>query len=107
LLLAPIQVLPAGDFRVGDLQFLPLADGDFDVVTGFNSFQFAADPVAALAEANRVAKPGTPIFVLVWGSRSAPSWRRSSPRCGRWCRLLRRARRGRSRSPNQAPWRRS
>jgi len=59
--------VPAGDFRVGDLQFLPFADDGFDVVTGFNAFQFAADPVAGLADAKRVAKPGSPIFVLVWG----------------------------------------
>jgi SAM-dependent methyltransferase len=59
--------VPDGEFQVGDLQFLPYADGRFDVVTGFNSFQFAADPRAALAGAGRVAKPGAPVFVLVWG----------------------------------------
>jgi SAM-dependent methyltransferase len=62
--------VPAGDYRVGDLQFLPFADDAFDVVTGFNSFQYAADPVAALAEARRVAKPGSPVFVLVWGRQN-------------------------------------
>jgi SAM-dependent methyltransferase len=59
--------VPDGEFHVGDLQFLPFTDDAFDVVTGFNSFQYAADPVAALAEARRVAKPGSPVFVLVWG----------------------------------------
>jgi SAM-dependent methyltransferase len=59
--------IPEGEFRVGDIQFLPHADDRFDVVTGFNSFQFAADPRAALAEARRVAKPGALVFVLVWG----------------------------------------
>jgi SAM-dependent methyltransferase len=62
--------VPEGEFRVGDLQFLPFADDAVDVVTGFNSFQYAADPVAALAEARRVAKPGSPIFALVWGRES-------------------------------------
>src|SRR5262249_15067344 len=33
---------------------LPFADGEFDVATGFNAFQFAADPVAAVREASRV-----------------------------------------------------
>ena len=59
--------VPEGDFRVGDLQFLPYGDDRFDVVTGFNSFQFAADVRAALAEARRVAKPGGRVFMLVWG----------------------------------------
>ncbi len=59
--------VPDGDLRVGDLQFLPFADDAFDVVTGFNSFQYAADPIAALAEAKRVAKPESQVFVLVWG----------------------------------------
>ena len=45
---------PAGDFRVGDMESLPWPDGSFDAVTGFNSFPFAGNPVAALAEARRV-----------------------------------------------------
>lgn len=59
--------VPEGEFHVGDLQFLPFADDSFDVVTGFNSFQYAADPVAALREAKRVANAGAPVFVVVWG----------------------------------------
>jgi SAM-dependent methyltransferase len=59
--------LPAGRFDVGDLQFLPYDDNAFDVVTGFNSFQYAADPVAALAQARRVAKPGAIVHAVVWG----------------------------------------
>ena len=35
--------LPEADFRVGDLEELPFDDGTFDIVTGFNSFQFCAD----------------------------------------------------------------
>jgi len=36
-------------------------------VTGFNSFFFANDMVAALREAGRVAKPGAPLVIQVWG----------------------------------------
>src|SRR5262245_29935162 len=55
------------DLREGDMQFLPHDDDSFDVVAGFNSFFFAADMVAALREAGRVAKSGAPVVVQVWG----------------------------------------
>jgi SAM-dependent methyltransferase len=59
--------VPEADLRVGDMQFLPYEDDFFDVVAGFNSFFFAADMVAALREAGRVAKPGAPVVIQVWG----------------------------------------
>jgi SAM-dependent methyltransferase len=59
--------LPGADLRVGDMQFLPYEDDTFDVVTGFNSFFFAADMLAALREAGRVARPGAPVVIQVWG----------------------------------------
>jgi SAM-dependent methyltransferase len=59
--------VPAGSFEVGDSQFLPYPDESFDVVTGINSFQYAADPVEALAEARRVVKAGGKVHVVVWG----------------------------------------
>ena len=59
--------MPAGDFCVGDMETLPYADDSFDVVTGFNSFQYAANPVNALKEARRVAKKGSPVFIATWG----------------------------------------
>ena len=61
------QRVPAGHFDVGDMQFLPYENGSFDVVTGFNSFQYATDPVAALREAGRVARPGGTVHVVIWG----------------------------------------
>lgn len=59
--------LPDASFALGDLEELPFEDNTFDIVTGFNSFQFAADPVAALSQARRVAKPGGRVFVMTWG----------------------------------------
>jgi SAM-dependent methyltransferase len=59
---------PRGDFRQGDLEALPFADGTFDVVTGFNSFQYAGNPVAALRDAGRVAKKGAPVVVMTFGN---------------------------------------
>jgi len=59
--------VPEADIRVGDMQFLPFDDDSFDVVAGFNAFFFAADMVEALREARRVAKPGGPVVIQVWG----------------------------------------
>jgi ubiquinone/menaquinone biosynthesis C-methylase UbiE len=59
--------VPQGDFRVGEMEVLPYEDKTFDVVTGFNSFQFAANPVNALREARRVAKPGAAVVTATWG----------------------------------------
>jgi SAM-dependent methyltransferase len=59
--------VPEGDFRVGEIEDLPYADGTFDVVTGFNSFQYATQPVEAIREAARVTKPGGIVVAAVWG----------------------------------------
>ncbi|HVP75919.1 MAG TPA: class I SAM-dependent methyltransferase [Gaiellaceae bacterium] len=60
--------LPDADLRVGEMEDLPWEHETFDLVTGFNSFFFADDMVAALREAGRVAKPGGPIVIQVWGA---------------------------------------
>jgi SAM-dependent methyltransferase len=60
--------LPDADLRVGEMEDLPWDDDTFDLVTGFNSFFFADDMVAALREAGRVAKPGAPVVIQVWGA---------------------------------------
>src|SRR5690242_13727122 len=60
--------LPTADLRVGEMEELPWEDDTFDLVTGFNSFFFANDMVAALREARRVAKPGSPVVIQVWGA---------------------------------------
>lgn len=59
--------LPQADLRVGDMEALPYQDDTFDLVTGFNSFFFANNIVAALREARRVAKPGAAVVIQVWG----------------------------------------
>ena len=59
--------LPGGDFRVGDMEELPYTDASFDMVTGFNSFQHAANLAAALSEAKRVVRRGGRIAVVTWG----------------------------------------
>jgi SAM-dependent methyltransferase len=59
--------VPDADLRSGDMQHLPYDDDSFDLVTGFNSFFYADDMVAALREAGRVARPGAPVVIQVFG----------------------------------------
>ena len=49
---------PEGTFVEGEMDALPFADEQFDVVTSVNGFQFALDPAKAFAEAGRVLVPG-------------------------------------------------
>ena len=49
------------------MEELPYADQSFEVVTGFNSFQYADDPVRALREAGRVAAVGGLVAAATWG----------------------------------------
>jgi SAM-dependent methyltransferase len=57
----------AADLRVGPLERLPWADATFDVVTGFNAFELAADRVTDLAEAARVVRSGGRVAICSWG----------------------------------------
>jgi SAM-dependent methyltransferase len=61
------QRVPEGTFGSSDLETLSFADASFDVVTGFNSFQYAGNPGKALAEARRVTKPGGSVAIVTWG----------------------------------------
>jgi SAM-dependent methyltransferase len=60
--------LPGADLRDAEMTSLPHTESSFDLVTGFTSFFLAADIVATLREAARVAKPGAPVFIQAWGN---------------------------------------
>ena len=60
--------VPHADFRQAELEEPPFDSHSFDVVTGFNSFQFAANPTAALTQAKRMAKPGGTVVVMTWST---------------------------------------
>ncbi|GGR18229.1 hypothetical protein GCM10008957_33750 [Deinococcus ruber] len=60
--------VPSAAFLLGELEALPYADHTFDLVTGFNSFQYAGNPGIALSEAKRVAKPGGQVLIVTWGT---------------------------------------
>lgn len=66
LLIIARRRVPDGDIRHGELESLPFDADSFDAVTAFNSVQYAADPVAAVRELARVAKPGAPVAVVTW-----------------------------------------
>jgi len=59
--------VPNAELHVGDLESLPVADHVCDIVTAFNSVQFAENPMRALAELRRVAKPDGRVAVAQWG----------------------------------------
>jgi SAM-dependent methyltransferase len=61
--------VPDADLTVGEMEALPHRSDSFDVVTGFNAFQLAADPGKALREAGRVGRPGAPVLIAAWGRR--------------------------------------
>ena len=59
--------VPDAELRTGDMESLPYENDTFDLVCGFNAFFFANDIVGALREAGRVARPGAPVVIQVWG----------------------------------------
>ena len=61
------ELLPEAEYRVGDMEALPYDDGSFDATTGFNSFQFASDPLRAVIEARRVTRKGGKVLIASWG----------------------------------------
>lgn len=61
------QRLPLTSLFIEDLEALPFIDGTFDVVTGFNSFQYAGSFENALAEARRVTNRKGYVVIGIWG----------------------------------------
>jgi SAM-dependent methyltransferase len=61
--------LPGATLLNEDLEALPFIDGTFDVVTGFNSFQYAGSFEKALGEAARVVKRHGKVVIGIWGKQ--------------------------------------
>jgi ubiquinone/menaquinone biosynthesis C-methylase UbiE len=57
---------PHNNFLEEDLELLPFADDSFNLVVGFNAFQYAADFEGALREAYRVLRPGGKLVIGIW-----------------------------------------
>jgi ubiquinone/menaquinone biosynthesis C-methylase UbiE len=58
---------PDADVRVGDIAQLPYDDDSFDIVTAFNSIQYATSPAHAVKELARVCRAGGRVAIGVWG----------------------------------------
>ena len=56
-------------FTTGEMEELPFAGNTFDVVCGFNSFQYAANINNAFSEVRRVLKPGGKLVVMIWENK--------------------------------------
>ncbi len=67
---AATQRAPQIPFLVGEMEDLPFQDDSYEVVTGFNSFQYAADISKAFAEAKRVLIPKGRLIAMIWGNKS-------------------------------------
>jgi ArsR family transcriptional regulator len=52
------------EYRLGDLESLPIAKGEVDVALFSQSLHHAQHPATAMAEANRILKPGGRVLVL-------------------------------------------
>jgi SAM-dependent methyltransferase len=62
---------PQNYFMEEDLEAMPFANNSFNVVTGFNSFQYAGNFENALLEAKRVLKPGGRLVIAIWDKPEA------------------------------------
>lgn len=67
MLAVAARVRPDIEWRQGDAEHLPYADGTFDLVTCQASLMFFPSPVAALREMARVTRPDGAVVVLVPG----------------------------------------
>lgn len=57
---------PMNNFLEEDLETMPFANESFDVITGFNSFQYAGDFANAVKESKRVLKKGGQLAIGIW-----------------------------------------
>jgi SAM-dependent methyltransferase len=54
------------EYRIGDAESLPFADGEFDAVVSTFGVMFATRPEAAAAELARIVRPGGRLALTTW-----------------------------------------
>ncbi len=59
---------PSASLLNQDMECLPFKDKSFDLVTGFNSLQYAGDIMKVLKEIHRVLKDDGKLVIGIWGS---------------------------------------
>ena len=69
LLAEAVNRTGAVKFITGEMEELPFDDNTFNIVCGFNSFQYAASTKNALSEAWRVLKNGGKLVAMIWGNK--------------------------------------
>jgi SAM-dependent methyltransferase len=69
---AAARNVPGLDVRVAVLPDLPLADGEFDAVTGNFVINAVRDPLPVLAELARVLRPGGRVALTCWSEPRPP-----------------------------------
>lgn len=60
---------PRINYLVGEMEDLPFTNNSFDVICGFNSFQYAENIDSALLESKRVLKNNGKLVVMIWGNK--------------------------------------
>jgi SAM-dependent methyltransferase len=87
------------DFAIGDVHALDLPDGGFDVVHAHQVLQHVGEPVGALREMRRVAKPGGVVAVRD-SDYAAFTWFPALPELAEWLDLYERVARGNGGEPD-------
>lgn len=59
------KAMPEGEFHAQPAETLPFPTHEFDLVTCLGSLEHFVDPVSALREMARTARPGAPILIVV------------------------------------------
>jgi len=60
------QRVPQATLLLEDLEEIPFPENSFDVVTGFNSFQYAGNKFSALEQAKKIVRKDGKIVIGLW-----------------------------------------